>query len=160
MPKRSAGLLMYRHSGPHTEVFIVHPGGPFWVKKNEGAWTLPKGEVGENEELLAAARREFTEETGFSSAPPFHPLGSIRQGSGKIVSAWAFEGDCDPDALRSNLCEIEFPPRSGRFVRVPEVDRGAWFSLPEARVYLAQAQWPFLDRLAELLVAGLASAQA
>lgn len=152
MPKRSAGLLMFRRSGAELEVFLVHPGGPYWVKKNEGAWTIPKGEPAENEDLLSAAQREFTEESGFPAVGTFHPLGSIRQGSGKIVSAWAFEGDCDPAALRSNLCEIEWPPRSKKMVQIPEVDRGAWFTLPEARLFLAETQRPFLDRLTEALL--------
>jgi predicted NUDIX family NTP pyrophosphohydrolase len=151
MPKRSAGLLMFRRSGEEPEVLLVHPGGPFWAKKNEGAWTIPKGEPGATEDLLCAAQREFTEETGFAAVGMFYPLGSIRQGSGKIVSAWAFEGDCDPALLRSNLCEIEWPPRSRKMVEIPEVDRGAWFSLTEARIYLAEAQRPLLDRLTDLL---------
>lgn len=151
MPKRSAGLLMFRRSGAQTEVFLVHPGGPFWAKKDEGAWTVPKGEPAEHEDLLCAAQREFNEETGFTAVGPFYALGSVRQGSGKIVSAWAFEGDCDPAALRSNFCEIEWPPRSKKLVQIPEVDRGAWFALSIASTYLSEAQRPFVGLLSAIL---------
>src|SRR5215469_7227 len=132
MPKRSAGLLMYRRAHG-LEVFLVHPGGPFWVNKDLGAWSIPKGEYTDAEEPLTAARREFLEETGFTASGEFLPLGTIQQASGKVVSAWAVEGDCDPARLVSNFCEIEWPPRSRRKIQVPEVDRGAWCTLPEAR---------------------------
>ncbi len=151
MAKTSAGLLMYRRLRSGIEVFLVHPGGPFWVKKDRGAWTLPKGEYTEGEDALAAAQREFNEETGFQASGPFHTLGAIRQVGGKIVSAWAFEGDCDPQQLRSNLCRIEWPPRSGQFLEVPEVDRGAWFTLPDAGASILQSQRPLLQALRSLL---------
>jgi predicted NUDIX family NTP pyrophosphohydrolase len=147
--KRSAGLIMYRKLKGEIEVFLVHPGGPFWVNKDRGAWTLPKGEYFEEEEPLVAAQREFQEETGFVPQGPFLELGSIRQRSGKIVSAWAFEGDCVPDALISNTCEIEWPPHSGRRLEIPEIDRGRWFSMNEASEYMREEQRELLRRLAE-----------
>jgi predicted NUDIX family NTP pyrophosphohydrolase len=146
MPKRSAGLVMFRRL-KELEVFLVHPGGPIWAKKNEGAWTIPKGEYEEDENPLAAARREFEEETGFKAAGSFLDLGTIRQKSGKRVAAWAFEGDCDPANLKSNTCEIEWPPRSGRRLEIPEIDRGRWFSLEEAKQYIREEQSPLLDTL-------------
>ena len=146
MPNRSAGLVMFRRL-KELEVFLVHPGGPIWAKKNEGAWTIPKGEYEEDENPLAAARREFEEETGFKAAGSFLDLGTIRQKSGKRVAAWAFEGDCDPANLKSNTCEIEWPPRSGRRLEIPEIDRGRWFSLEEAKQYIREEQSPLLDNL-------------
>jgi predicted NUDIX family NTP pyrophosphohydrolase len=140
--KRSAGLLMYRRTNGRVEVFLVHPGGPFWAKKD--AWTIPKGEY-ENEEPLAAARREFSEETGFASCGPFIDLGETQQPSGKIVVAWAFEGDCDPAALVSNTCMIEW---RGKQIEIPEVDRGGWFLIEEARKKIFKGQEKFLDRFA------------
>lgn len=151
MPKRSAGLLMFRRSSP-LEVFLVHPGGPFWIKKDLGAWTIPKGEYQPAEEPLAAAQREFQEETGFPVSGKFLPLGEITQSSGKIVTAWGIEGDCDPALLVSNTCQIEWPPRTGRTMEVPEVDRGAWFPMPQARQKIFPAQRPLLERLEKLLV--------
>ncbi len=145
MPKRSAGLLMFRRRGPVLEVFLAHPGGPFWAKKD--AWTIPKGEYDDGEDPLDAARREFEEETGFSPQGPFIELGQIRQPSGKIVTAWAFEGDCDPALLRSNTCLIEWPKNSGRQIEIPEVDRGAWFSIEQARPRMFKGQAALLDRL-------------
>ena len=142
---------MYRQKAKAPEVFLVHPGGPFWAKKDQGAWTIPKGEYDENEPALKAARREFSEETGFVAAGPFLDLGSIRQASGKIVAGWAFRGDCDPAALVSNTCMIEWPPRSKRRIEIPEVDRGQWFSIADARAAIREAQQPFLDRLCALL---------
>lgn len=147
--KLSAGLLMYRRRADAIEVFLVHPGGPFWAKKDLGAWTLPKGEYEPDEEPLAAARREFQEETGFPAQGKFLELGSIRQKSGKVVVAWAFEGDCDPTQLISNTCEIEWPPKSGIRKEIPEVDRGAWFSLQEANERIRAEQADLLARLAE-----------
>jgi predicted NUDIX family NTP pyrophosphohydrolase len=147
MPRRSAGLLMYRRKPNKVEVFLVHPGGPFFAKKDAGAWTIPKGEYLEGESPLQAAQREFHEETGFTASKPFLDLGSIEQKGGKIVVAWAFEGDCDPNQLTSNQCEIEWPPRSGRSITIPEVDRGAWFSIPEAKERIKSTQIPLLDRL-------------
>ena len=148
---RSAGLLMFRRASGGVEVLLAHPGGPFWSRRDEGAWTLPKGEIDPGEDPLAAAQREFLEETGFTSTPPFHSLGELRQKSGKRISAWAFEGDADPAALVSLHFELEWPPRSGRTQAFPEVDRVAWFGLPEARRRLIPGQVPFLDALAQAL---------
>ena len=144
---RSAGLLMFRRRGGVPEVLLAHPGGPFWSRRDEASWTLPKGEIGPEEDPLVAARREFLEETGFASEPPFHPLGELRQKSGKRISAWAFEGDADPARLVSNPFELEWPPRSGRLQSFPEVDRVQWFGLEEARRKLLAGQAPFIDSL-------------
>jgi predicted NUDIX family NTP pyrophosphohydrolase len=149
--KRSAGLLMYRRTPDQLEVFLVHPGGPFWVKKDLGAWSIPKGEYDESEQALEAAKREFQEETGFTPNGDFVELGTIKQSGGKLVSAWTFEGDYDPALLKSNLCRVEWPPRSGRMIECPEVDRGAWFSLAEAKHRILKSQQPFLDTLAHAL---------
>lgn len=151
MAKRSAGLLMFRKKGGELQVFLVHPGGPFWAAKDAGAWTVPKGEYVEGEEALDAAKREFTEETGFAARGEFIDLGSVRQTSGKIVNAWAFEGDCEPEKLVSNFCEIEWPPRSGKKKQIPEVDRGAWFALAQAREKILKSQLGFLDVLGQKL---------
>lgn len=145
--KRSAGLLMYRRNGAAVEVLLAHPGGPHWVNKDLGAWSLPKGEYEENEEPLAAARREFEEETGFAPAGPYLELGELRQPSGKRVTAWAFEGDCDPAQLRSNEFEMEWPPRSGKTAWFPEMDRAAWFGLEEAAARITRGQRDFLRAL-------------
>ena len=145
MAKRSAGLLMFRRKANEVEVFLVHPGGPFWAGKNAGAWTIPKGEYAEDEEPLAAARREFREETGFEAEGEFMELGTVRQTSGKLVRAWAFEGDCDPGKLTSNFCSIEWPPRSKKTIEIPEVDCGAWFSLGDARRAILKSQQPLLE---------------
>jgi predicted NUDIX family NTP pyrophosphohydrolase len=150
MPKRSAGVLLFRRSSP-VDVFLVHPGGPFWREKDAAAWTIPKGEYEPGEEPLAAARREFQEETGFPVEGEFLPLGEITQASGKIVTAWAIEGDCDPALLVSNTCRVEWPPRTGRMIEIPEVDRGAWFSIAEAREKIFTAQRALLDRLEKVL---------
>ena len=147
MTKRSAGLLLYRRTGDAVEVFLVHPGGPFWAKKDLGTWSIPKGEYAEDEDPLVAARREFEEETGFAAPAASVPLGELKQAGGKLVTAWAAEGDCDPEELASNRCEIEWPPRSGRKIEIPEVDRGAWFNIDEARQHILKSQLPFLDRL-------------
>lgn len=149
--RQSAGLLMYRLRYAVLEVFLVHPGGPYWSKKQAGHWTVPKGEFLDGEEPLAAAVREFREETGFEAEAPFLPLGSIRQKSGKMVEAWAFRGDFEADKLVSNTCMVEWPPRSGKKMEIPEVDEGRWFNLQDAKEYLREAQWPFLDRLAEAI---------
>ena len=142
---------MFRRLSDELEVFLVHPGGPVWAKKDKGAWTIPKGEYQEDESPLAAAQREFEEETGFQATGGFVDLGSIKQKSGKIVTAWAFEGDCDPKKLISNKCEIEWPPRSGRRLEIPEVDRGRWFDMDEARKYIRSEQEKLLDRLRAVL---------
>jgi predicted NUDIX family NTP pyrophosphohydrolase len=145
--KRSAGLLMYRKRKDELEVLLVHPGGPLWEKKDYGAWTVPKGEYEEDEEPLAAAQREFFEETGFIAAGDFIELGSVRQKSGKVVVAWAFEGDCDPAQLVSNTCEIEWPPKSKKRLEIPEVDSGRWFTLSTARQFIRLEQVPLLEIL-------------
>ena len=153
MPKLSAGLLLFRRTSPQIEVFLVHPGGPFWARKDEGAWSLPKGEYAGGEHPLDAARREFQEETGFDLDGDFLPLGEVRQSGGKLVTAWALEGDIDPSSVRSNTFSLEWPPKSGRTQEFPEVDRAAWFSLPAARAKLLKGQVPFLDRLEQRLTA-------
>jgi predicted NUDIX family NTP pyrophosphohydrolase len=150
-PKRSAGLLMYRRALGIVEVFLVHPGGPYWSKKNEGSWSIPKGEYEPGEEPLSAAVREFQEETGFRVSEPFIALGSVQQKTGKIVVAWAFEGNCEPADLVSNTCEIEWPPRSDKKLVIPEVDRGDWFSLDTARKVIRNEQTPLLDALTQQL---------
>jgi predicted NUDIX family NTP pyrophosphohydrolase len=150
MAKLSAGLLMFRRS-PELAVLLVHPGGPFWKYKDAGAWSLPKGEYTDGEEALAAAQREFEEETGLTPHGPFLPLGQIRQPGGKLVSAWAFEGECDSSTIRSNLFSMEWPRGSGRMCEFPEVDRGEWFTPAGARVRILRGQAPFLDRLAAVL---------
>lgn len=151
MKKSSAGILLYRQSGEQLEVFLVHPGGPFWAKKDLGAWSIPKGECTEGENPLQAARREFREETGFTVNGTFQELGTVKQAGGKVVSAWAVEGDADAAALVSNRCQVEWPPRSGRLLEISEVDRGCWFSISEARLRLLKSQEPFLSRLSDAL---------
>jgi predicted NUDIX family NTP pyrophosphohydrolase len=152
MAKVSAGLLMYRRREGKLEVFLVHLGGPFWAKKDAGAWSIPKGEYGEDEDALVAARREFREETGFAADGQFESLGQVKQAEGKVVLAWAFEGDCEPAELVSDTFQLEWPPRSGKLVEFLEVDRGWWFSLAEAREYVLKSQEIFLDRLATLVL--------
>ena len=144
----SAGVLLYRRRGTGIEVFLVHPGGPFWARKDEGAWSVPKGLVDPNEEELACARREFTEETGFDAGGTGteHDLGSFRQPSGKRVHVWAIEGDCDPAQLESNLFAMEWPPKSGRTANFPEVDRGGWFERAAALVKIVSGQRPILEK--------------
>jgi predicted NUDIX family NTP pyrophosphohydrolase len=150
-PALSAGILMYRRVGPETEVLLVHPGGPYWRRKDEGAWSIPKGEIAAGEDEAAAARREFMEETGVMSAGRLEPLGEIRQRGGKRVVAFAAAGDLDIRAITSNTFEIEWPPRSGKMQVFPEVDRAAWFGLPIARAKILESQRPLLDRFAELV---------
>jgi predicted NUDIX family NTP pyrophosphohydrolase len=152
--KRSAGLLIYRLSGDALEVFLVHPGGPFWAKKDLAAWSIPKGEYPEGEEPLAAAVREFQEETGFAAIGDFVELGSVTQANGKVVFAWAHQDDFDAAQLTSNSCEIQWPPGSGRTITIPEVDRGGWFSIPEARKRILKGQEPLLERLLKTLDRG------
>ena len=149
--KNAAGLLLYRHRGELLEVFLVHPGGPFWAKKDAGAWSLPKGEIGEDEDPLQAAKREFTEETGFPIEGEFRPLEPIKQPGGKVVQAWAIEADCDPAQVRSNVFTMEWPPKSGRAQQFPEVDRAEWFAVAEARKRIIAAQINFLDQLVSVL---------
>ena len=152
MPQRSAGLLLYRHRQGGVEVLLVHPGGPFWARKDEGAWGIPKGEHGPGEDPLAAARREFAEETG-EGAPAGEAavLGAFRQPSGKIIDAWAIEGDFDPATLKSNTFTMEWPRRSGKIIEVPEVDRAGWFAPEEAARKLIVGQRPILEALLQRL---------
>lgn len=138
---------MYRRTQGDVEVFLVHPGGPFWASKDIGAWSVPKGEYLESEQPLAAAKREFREETGFDAADDCIELGVIKQAGGKLVSAWAFEGNCNPVELISNRCQMEWPPHSGRSIDFPEIDRGSWFTLSAAREHILKSQQPFLDAL-------------
>ncbi len=151
MAKTSAGLLMFRARGAAPEVFLVHPGGPLWAAKDEGAWSIPKGVVEPGEDTLAAAQREFAEETGFSAEGTFLPLTPLRQPSGKVIHAWAFEGDAEPAQLRSNVFSLEWPPKSGQRRSFPEVDRAAWFPLPEAHRRIVPGQRGFLVELAAVL---------
>ena len=147
MPKRSAGILMYRRSENGLEVLLVHPGGPFWAKKDLGAWSIPKGEYSDAEDALAVAVREFEEETGLRPQGDFQPLGELVQPGRKIITAWAVEGDFDIATLKSNMFELEWPPKSGRRASFPEVDRAEWFSLDEARRRILPGQQEFLARL-------------
>ncbi len=149
--KRSAGVLLYRNTAGRPEVLLVHPGGPFWAKKDDGAWSMPKGEISEGEDAQAAALREFQEETGFALEGTLIPLGEFRQRSGKRVLAFALDGDIDPSVISSNRCEIEWPPKTGRLIDIPEVDRAAWFPLPEAARKIVSGQRAILEALAELL---------
>jgi predicted NUDIX family NTP pyrophosphohydrolase len=151
MPKTSAGLLLFRRRRADVEVFLVHPGGPFWKHKDVGAWTIPKGEIAEGEDPLDAAKREFEEETGFALVGPFRSLAPVRQASGKIVHAWAVEGDLDPGRIRSNTFDLEWPPGSGRVLQVPEVDRGSWFLPDEAERRINPGQAPLIAQLLSLL---------
>jgi len=148
MTKTSAGLLMYRRlTGGELEVLLVHPGGPYWAKKDEGAWSIPKGEYTDNEDARDAAIREFEEELGFAPSGDLIELGQTKLASGKIVSAWALEGDWDPANLSSNTFKMEWPPKSGVMTEFPEVDRAAWFDIDTARVKINSGQIPFLDTL-------------
>jgi predicted NUDIX family NTP pyrophosphohydrolase len=147
MAKRSAGLAMFRVRNGVLEILLVHPGGPFWAKKDEGAWFLPKGEVEDGEDELAAARREFQEETSLKPAGPFIELGTVRQKGGKTIAAWAFEGDCDPSTVRSNTFRMEWPPRSGKQREFPEVDRAAFFTLEAARAKMHPVEFDFFVRV-------------
>ena len=151
MPTESAGILLYRQHNGSIEVFLVHPGGPFWKNKNAGAWTIPKGEPNAGEDRLAAATREFAEETGTALAGQFGALPAIKQAGGKWVYAFTIEGDLDPAKLVSNEFEMEWPPRSGKRARFPEVDRGAWFTIVEARRRINKGQAALLDALHKLL---------
>jgi predicted NUDIX family NTP pyrophosphohydrolase len=151
MAKISGGLLLYRLRDGGPEVLLVHPGGPFWARKDAGAWSIPKGETAAGEQLLAAARREFEEETGFRVAGDFRALDPVRQPGGKLVHAWAVEADCDPDAIRSNTFEMEWPPGSGRRQAFPEVDRAAWLDFASARGKIATGQLPLINQLERLL---------
>jgi predicted NUDIX family NTP pyrophosphohydrolase len=143
----SAGILMYRDDGTGLSVLLVHPGGPFWRHRDLGAWSIPKGEFDASEDAQIAARREFKEELGVEAKGPLHALGDIRQRSGKIVHAFALKGDLDASDVRSNMVQIEWPPRTGRTLQIPEIDRAAWFDLAAARKRILASQIPLLDRL-------------
>ena len=149
--RKSAGILLYRRRGGVLEIFLVHPGGPLWARKDDGAWSIPKGEYTEDEAPLLAAQREFAEETGATVQGPFAALTPVKQPSGKLVSAWAAAGDLDPSQLRSNHFSMEWPPKSGQQQSFPEVDRGAWFTLPEARIKILSGQRPLLEELSSVI---------
>jgi predicted NUDIX family NTP pyrophosphohydrolase len=152
MPRLSAGILLYRRNGNGLEVLLAHPGGPFWKNKDAGAWSIPKGQYQEGEEALAAAIREFCEETGFTlGAVEFQSLGELKQNSGKVVTAWAVEKDVPAEAIKSNLFPMEWPPKSGKMQEFPEVDRAGWFGMEAAREKLLEGQREFLDRLERLV---------
>jgi predicted NUDIX family NTP pyrophosphohydrolase len=142
---------MYRRAGPKLQVLLVHPGGPYWRRKDLGSWSIPKGEMNADEDAAPAAIREFTEETGVALQGPLEPLGEIRQRGGKRVIAFAVEGDLDVQAIRSNIFEIEWPPKSGKMQNFPEIDRAEWFELPDAHARILEGQRPLLDRLAGLV---------
>jgi len=148
MPKQSAGILLYRFTKNELEVFLIHPGGPFWAAKDDGAWSIPKGEFTEGESAIAAAKREFYEETGFVIDGNGIPLSPLKQKGGKMVFAFAVEGDCEAEKMQSNTFEIEWPPRSGKKKSFPEADRGQWFSLSEARIKISASQLPLLEEIA------------
>ena len=152
MQKQSAGILLYRITNNQLQVFLVHPGGPFFKNKDEGSWSIPKGEFLNDEDALTAARREFEEETGSTIDGNFISLGSIKQKSGKIVYAWAVEGEIDHQNIFSNTCEVEWPPRSGKQITIPEVDRAEWFETPTAKQKINPAQAELIDRLASLIL--------
>jgi predicted NUDIX family NTP pyrophosphohydrolase len=149
----SAGLLLFRRKGGELELFLVHPGGPFWKNRDAGVWSIPKGLIGRDEAPLAAACREFQEETGIVPSGPHIPLGSVQQKAGKLVWAWAFEGDADPEKICSNSARVELPRGSGRFIEIPEIDRAEWFSASAARRKLNPAQVELIDRLEMALAA-------
>jgi predicted NUDIX family NTP pyrophosphohydrolase len=152
MAKMSAGILLFRRRETALEVFLVHPGGPFWKNKDRGAWSIPKGEYGGSEEPLAAALREFEEETGLRLNGDHRvELGQVKQAGGKVVTAWAIEEDCDAASLRSNTFAMEWPPKSGKMQEFPEVDRAGWFEVGEAKEKILAAQQPFLERLSAAL---------
>lgn len=151
--KQSAGLLLYRRRAGALEVLLVHPGGPFWARRDDGAWTVPKGEVDQDEDVLAAARREVEEETGARPSGPFIALAPLHQSGGKIVHVWAVESEFDPSSLQSNLFEMEWPPKSGTRRSFPEVDRAEWFDLATASRKILASQAPVLEHLVKQLTA-------
>lgn len=147
MPRKSAGILLYRFRKNKPEVFLVHPGGPFWAKKDLGAWSIPKGEYNDNENPLDAARREFNEETGITVNGNFMELGEVKQPSGKLIIAWAMETDLQSVEIKSNTFKLEWPPKSGRIQEFPEVDRAEWLSMEDAHQKILNGQIPFLKKL-------------
>ena len=151
MGKRAAGILLYRREKSSLEVLLIHPGGPYWARKDELSWSIPKGEISEDEDPLKAAQREFQEETGFSVEAPFVSIGSVKQSSGKIVQAWACEGNLDASAIQSNSFRLEWPPRSGKYQDFPEADRAEWFPIDFARKKILKVQLPFLEKLESIL---------
>jgi len=157
MPKESAGLLLYRFKDGDLEVFLVHPGGPFWSRKDDGSWSIPKGEYDPSESPLDAAKREFREETGMSIDGDFAALGSVKQPSGKIVHAWAVEADCDPRSIKSNTFTMEWPRGSGKYQEFPEIDRADWFSVGKAAVKILKGQIKLLDRFQKELAEKMGS---
>lgn len=152
MARQSAGILMYRRRAGQMEVFLIHPGGPFWSRKDEGAWSIPKGEFTSEEHPLDAAKREFNEETGFTVSGNFTALEPIRQAGGKIVHAWVIEGDCDAAAVKSNTFSMEWPLHSGQWKTFPEVDRAGWFTLEQAETKMLKSQRPLLDQFRRLQI--------
>jgi predicted NUDIX family NTP pyrophosphohydrolase len=154
MPKKSAGLLLFRESSGQFEVLLVHPGGPYWARKDEGAWSIPKGEFAADEDPLEAARREFEEETGFKARGDLVPLEPLRQPSGKLVFAWAMRMNLDPSGFRSNTFTMEWPPNSGRMQDFPEVDRVEWFPIESARRKILRGQAGFIKQLEHILEQG------
>ena len=152
MAKRSAGILLYRTNNTHTEFFLVHPGGPFWQKKDEGAWTIPKGEFDDAEDGLAAAQREFEEETGVKLSGKFTPLTTVKQKAGKTIHAWAAEGNLDPSTLVSNTFSLEWPPKSGKWKEYPEVDKGEWFNEQVARIKINPAQLGLIEEVLQRVI--------
>lgn len=151
MPKQSAGILLYRLTGRVPEFLLVHPGGPFWAKKEQGSWSVPKGELSPGEDPVAAARREFQEETGQSVSGEFIVLSPVKQKGGKIVYCYAYEGNIDPAMIKSNIFEMEWPPGSGKKASYPEVDKAMWFDIQSAREKINEAQRAFIDELVEIL---------
>jgi len=147
MPKKSAGILLYKIENKILQLFLVHPGGPFWIKKDDGAWSIPKGEFDDNEDALEAAKREFEEETGVKISGNFIELHPVSQKSGKIIYAWAVEGDIDPEKIKSNEFEIEWPPKSGKMKSFPEIDKAAWFDLTVASKKIIGGQLPLINEL-------------
>ena len=155
--KESAGILMYRFCDSTLEVFLVHPGGPYWVKKDAGAWSIPKGEFSEKEDRFSAAKREFKEETGFVPEGNFVPLRPVRQPGGKVVYAWVIKGDCDAKTIVSNTFSMEWPPRSGKYQEFPEVDRAGWFAMDVAREKILKGQVGLLEELSQMVERDLAT---
>lgn len=153
MPMKSAGILLYRFAGPFAEVFLVHPGGPFWAKKDEGAWSVPKGEFESDEDPLTAAKREFNEETGFVAEGNFIPLTPVKLKSAKFIYAWALEMNVDAAGIKSNLFEMEWPPRSGKKKSFPEVDKAMWFNIDDAKQKINSGQLPLIVEL-ETIITG------